>query len=629
MAKRELLIIGIDGAVPDFIKKFSKKGMLPNIASLIDDGVLAEAYPCVPCDTPTNWTTLATGATTATHGVTSFLIHVPGEPLDLGVSLRGRSSLSYFCKAEYFWDVAERFGFTPFIINYPVGWPGNLKRGAMSLFSWPIPESLPMIISPERIYVISNVLIGEEKELPPDVRTYSPPLKGKIVINGGLIREAKQLEIIVLDSTGNGYDSILLFVEENKKDFQILRKSSWSSWIELPIETTCGLLKGLFKVKLLNLTSDGKKLEIYRTRIFNKEGWTNPPTLGEKFIKNVLFKHELSFHVDEKRIPYDIYGVEKEYVLRNMREASCLAKMIKYAKETLGWNICYLHYHLLDGINHRFAAIYEGLTGHSSDEEERAREAVEFAYRIVDDFVGELIRTCVNENTIVVLVSDHGAVPTWKTVNLCLAFVNEGLLSYKWDSKLNKYVVDWNRTLAFPYYEPPYVWVNLKGREPHGIVDSKDYEDVREQIIDCLYSIKDNGRHVVSLALKKEDATILSQGGDRVGDVIYLLNPPYQIWDMRMEILNTAEMLPEIVSEGLIHNSHRVFGAHVYYLPTAKLGSFSVSSILIMKGPEINGGLELKKPINLIDVVPTLANLLNIPPPKNCEGKVIAEFLLD
>ncbi|MCD6470201.1 hypothetical protein J7L29_05325 [Candidatus Bathyarchaeota archaeon] len=96
-----------------------------------------------------------------------------------------------------------------------------------------------------------------------------------------------------------------------------------------------------------------------------------------------------------------------------------------------------------------------------------------------------------------------------------------------------------------------------------------------------------------------------------------------------MEILNTAEMLPEIVSEGLIHNSHRVFGAHVYYLPTAKLGSFSVSSILIMKGPEINGGLELKKPINLIDVVPTLANLLNIPPPKNCEGKVIAEFLLD
>ena len=89
MAKRELLIIGIDGAVPDLIKKFSKKGMLPNIASLIDDGVLAEAYPCVPCGTPINWTTLATGATTATHGVTSFLIHVPGEPLDLGVSLRG------------------------------------------------------------------------------------------------------------------------------------------------------------------------------------------------------------------------------------------------------------------------------------------------------------------------------------------------------------------------------------------------------------------------------------------------------------------------------------------------------------------------------------------------------------
>jgi len=50
----------------------------------------------------------------------------------------------------------------------------------------------------------------------------------------------------------------------------MLRKNSWSSWIELPIETTCGLLKKLFKVKLLNLASDGKKLEIYHIRIFNK-----------------------------------------------------------------------------------------------------------------------------------------------------------------------------------------------------------------------------------------------------------------------------------------------------------------------------------------------------------------------
>jgi len=53
MAK-ELLVIGIDGAVPPLIERFHEEGIIPNISSLIEDGVFAEAYPCPPCDTPTN-----------------------------------------------------------------------------------------------------------------------------------------------------------------------------------------------------------------------------------------------------------------------------------------------------------------------------------------------------------------------------------------------------------------------------------------------------------------------------------------------------------------------------------------------------------------------------------------------
>ncbi|MHA1432049.1 MAG: hypothetical protein ACTSRV_16915 [Candidatus Freyarchaeota archaeon] len=52
MSRKELLLIGIDGAIPDLVKLFSKKGVLPNITELIEKGVIAEAFPCVPCDTP-------------------------------------------------------------------------------------------------------------------------------------------------------------------------------------------------------------------------------------------------------------------------------------------------------------------------------------------------------------------------------------------------------------------------------------------------------------------------------------------------------------------------------------------------------------------------------------------------
>lgn len=68
-------------------------------------------------------------------------------------------------------------------------------------------------------------------------------------------------------------------------------------------------------------------------------------------------------------------------------------------------------------------------------------------------------------------------------------------------------------------------------------------------------------------------------------------------------------------------------GTHVYYLPTAKTGSFSVAAPLIISGPGVERGLELKKPVNMTDVVPTAAKLLNVLPPKDNEGRVLTEIL--
>ncbi|MHA1579779.1 MAG: alkaline phosphatase family protein [Candidatus Freyarchaeota archaeon] len=626
MSRKELLVIGIDGAIPDLVKLFSKKGVLPNITEMIEKGVIAEAYPCVPCDTPTNWTTLATGATTATHGATSFYLHVPGEPLDLGVSQRGRSQLSCYCRAEYFWDAAERNGYTPFVLNYPAGWPASFKKGAMSLFSWPTPESLPIIVSLEKTITTFEISPAQDATLPPGVETRSPPLETRLILEDILASEIASLKVLLIDSGGEGYDSILLFGAGGGANHQIVGKGEWSDEIEVPVETSYGVRRGVFRVRLEELTPDGESMVIHRTRILNPDGWTSPPDFGEKLVRNVLVKHDFSVATVEKRIPYDIYGTEKEYVAHNIQEADTLAKIVKHAKETIGWNMCYLHFHLLDSINHRYAAIYEGLAG-DSEEVKQAREMVELSYGIVDDFVGTLVETCLGENTVVVFVSDHGAVPTYKTVNIALALMEEGLLSYKWSKNRERYVVDWSETLAFPYFEPPYVWVNLKGREPHGAVSPEDYDSVRERVIDCLYNIKENGRRVVALALKREDAAVLSQGGDRTGDVVYLLNPPYQVWDDRIEILNAAEMLPESLSDGLIYDSRQIYGAHAYYLPTARRAKFSVSSTLIVSGKGVNEGLELKKPVSLIDVVPTLAEILGIPPPKDCEGKVLTDLI--
>ncbi len=47
-----------------------------------------------------------------------------------------------------------------------------------------------------------------------------------------------------------------------------------------------------------------------------------------------------------------------------------------------------------------------------------------------------------------------------------------------------------------------------------------------------------------------------------------------------------------------------------------------------MSGPGIREYVTSKKIVNLIDVAPTLAHLLQIPKPNNSQGKILNEFLI-
>lgn len=625
---RKILLIGIDQAIPCLLRRFVEEGILPNIGNLVENGVLAEAYPCPPCDTPTNWATIATGATTAVHGVTSFYIHIPGEPLDLGLRHRFRGQLSRYCAAEYFWDVADKRGLASFIINYPAGWPGNLSRGGMSLLTWPMPESLPRIVAPPASYVYAKDSEDPGLRITADerfsvLRSRSVPLRVSIKIAGANIEEPETIVAHIVDSEGRGYDSLVLHVEGK---YQVIRVGEWSGWIKVRINTVYGELPCLLKVRATGVAPDGGLLRLERTSVYNTKGWARPEWLGEQLVKNAM-AYELP---EEDIIGYMVRGKLEPYLREARMEALTLARAIRYAKEALGWQICFFHFHLLDSVNHRFlTSVYPKSPLYTEEDAEAAESNLEASYRIVDGLVGDLMRTCVDEETVVVLVSDHGAVPAWRIANIPSALVEAGLLSYKFDNSMKRFLVDWSRTQAFPYLEPTYVWVNLKGREPHGIVPEAEYEEVRERIIEALYSLRDpdTGSRIVKLALRKEEADFLGQDGERVGDVVYFLDPPYEIFDGRLEQLNTAELPPDLLVREAAYSAERCFGAHAYYLPTARLGEYTVSSILVLYGPGIREGVELRRKVNLVDIAPTLSYLLNIPRPRGSQGRVLHETL--
>jgi len=617
MKAKKLLLIGIDQSIPYLINRFLDEGILPNIGNLVENGIYGEAYSCPPCDTPTNWTTIATGATTAIHGVTSFYMHVPGEPLDFGMKYRSRTQLSKNCNAEYIWSVVEKQNLVPFVMNYPSGWSGNFEKGAMSLFTWPIPESLPRMIMPSTLL---NLALDVEANS--SIQSKCPNLTIDIILENRTIEEKKVLKFHIYCANGEDYDSLSINNHNNIMEF---KQQKWSEWIFIEIKTKFGLLPCILRVKILKIDLDEKSIEIQRSAIYNLKGWTDPESFAEKLIRNV-FEFDLP---KKKEVEFMIYGSMKRFLKSAREESITLARSIIYAKKELNWDFCYFHYHPLDTINHdSLAYLYKNSPLFTEKKAEKSIKNVETAYKIVDELVGELIRGCVDDNTTVVFVSDHGAIPIWKNVNIPLAFYNAGLTKYNWNHSVKKYLIDWKKSVVFPYMEPPFVWVNLENRDPSGVVKQGNYEDIRVKIIDALYNIRDpeNNEKVVQLALKKEDASKYGLNGDRIGDVVYFLKPPYGLFDGDLRSLDTSFLSKESFEGQICNPSRRFFGAHAYYLPETRFGEYSISVPLIIKGPGVKKGIPLKNSVKLIDLAPTLAHLLKIPNPKNASGTILHEI---
>ena len=619
MKSTKILLIGIDQSIPYLINKFLDDGVLPNIKRLINTGVYGEAYSCPPCDTPTNWTTIATGATTAVHGVTSFYMHLTGEPLNFGIRHRSRTQLSKNCKAEYIWNVAQNNGLTPFIMNYPSGWPGEFKKGAISLYSWSIPESLPRTIQ-------HSFSVELKLEQTPYNFSKSGSNSTTLIANLSLNKKVDQQEIFIKIHVYevNGNDQIAIQLNDHIEYLEF-KPQMWSQWIYVNINTIYGLLPCIFRLRFLKINKDKSKMDIECSAIHNLKGWTNPEFLAEKLIKNA-FEYDLP---EEQEVEFMIYGSMKKFLRSAREESKTLTRSVIYAQKELKWDLCYFHYHPLDTINHSsLAFLYDGSPLYNEVKAEKTLENVQLAYKIVDEMVGYLINDCVDDHTIVVFVSDHGAIPIWKIINIPLAFSRAGLIKFCWNDNVKKYIIDWKKTVAFPYMEPPFVWVNQENRDPHGIVKQKDYEDIRDKVIDALYEIKDpeTNDRIIQLALKREEASKYGLDGDRIGDVIYFLKPSYGLFDGDLSALDSSSITKRAFKGSICNLSRRFFGAHAYYLPETRLGDYSISVPLIMNGPGIKKGFRIKEKVELIDLAPTLTYILKIPEPKNAQGSVLHEI---
>jgi predicted AlkP superfamily phosphohydrolase/phosphomutase len=170
-------------------------------------------------------------------------------------------------------------------------------------------------------------------------------------------------------------------------------------------------------------------------------------------------------------------------------------------------------------------------------------------------------------------------------------------------SRLEGLKVDWARTTAWGsggYYGR--LFLNVKGREPHGLIEPKDYEATRDRLIAEIESLGDpHGRPIGTRVLKPESLYRMTRGTAPPDLFVYF-------GDLRWRSVGT-------VGTGEIHTFENDTGPDD--------ANHAPDGMLIMTGP----GIAPRGPISgmqLMDVTPTILRLFGLDVPTDLQGRVIA-----
>ncbi len=611
---RKAIVIGLDCLSPKLTLKFMREGLLPNMKRIMDEGVFAKALPCFPAWTPTNWTTIATGAYPGTHGVFMWGTHRPGEPLEQDV--RQWAMSSSICSAEYLWEAAARTG-RKTVLFYFVGYPQTTDKAIH--VDWLLsPGSYFFEICPAACYTTLKIG-GSEVSIQPatDWSNLPPmdlqPLECEVHVDPKVGGTGPTYHVLLMGNNGR-YNKIILSMDKNFEKGISIKRGEWTEWLLDEFDLDQGAVLGSIRFKLVELSEDAARIRLFRSQVYPLEGFTVPGDLARTLVEELgPYINEDAGHAYRKGwIDWETLEEELGYQIRWIGKAS------RHLMESTGASLYFIHWHLLDTLQHHCLGRIDPVGAmYDPTKADEAWEEMRKGFALADKLVGELSRIA-DEDTVVLVVSDHGNSPNRKRVSLVNLFVDKGWMATSQgpDGQLH---LDPARSKVM--VKSLHIYINLKGREPMGIVPPEEYESLRTEILDALWNLRDpiDGKPAIAMAVRKEDAGFMGMWGEGIGDVVFVYSPGHG-WT-GPEVLRMGEKRVVFASGGANHGPQP---------PWTETEISSNYATLIMKGPGVKNGKivgDCDPMVALVDIAPTLSHLIDCPMPAQSQGRILHELL--
>ena len=616
---KKMILLGLDGAVPTVIEEYVKQGLLPHFKRLMEQGYYTRALSSFPGVTPVNWATIATGSNPGTHGIVDFVLHEPGEPLTQGHS--GFSS--DMLQSETMWEALTRQGYRTATLNFPGSWPPRMdqmltvagegspathSRFELRASSCFATAGLQATMREADLLTLPEATIHLLPEWDPE--GHGPTLTVSLEYNG------PGNPVVRVKGNRNVLGSIDYTCTLNQ----------FSPWFQGTFEVHGKRHEGTFRVLLSRLETTTSTVEaaLYVSQVMPKNGITIPDELGQELIHAIgpFIENSGGRAFERGWVDDSVFLREGEY------KGLWLARAARYLIETDRVDAVFAKWHFLDHVQHLFWGYYDSVSPWYLDE--RAQHFEEFfqhAYQVADAMLGEALAV-LGPDDVLAVVSDHGHIAHLKAMSINNLLVANGLITLK---QKNPPVVDWTTTKAYAGPCLGHIHINLKGREPHGSVDPSAYAEVQQTLIKVLREFRDpeTGAYPVQLAIPIEDGKPFGQWGPRAGDVLYFMEAGYtgdiNWFPLTEDGIILLPLSPDIVStaeygEGKFIAS-KFQSAHGCGLPSRTLGRGTEEAICFLYGPPKISSASKNPVAHLLDVAPTLAELLGIDPPNQSEGR--------
>ena len=539
---RQVVILGIDGMDPVLLETLVDDGRMPNFSRLMARGDFSPLETSVVPQSPVAWSTFITGMDPGGHGIFDFLHRDPETmlpflsmakaipaseevtiPLGDWVLPLESGSTELLRKGRPFWQLLGENGVATTIFRMPVNFPPAeipLSRqisgmgtpdirgtsGTFSYYTERLPDNAAELTGGNayRVRVVDGTVKGT-------LHGPDNPFR-RTAADGG--RRGAGSPACTIDFTAF-IDTVASAADFRVGDREfILREGEWSDWVPLRFEAVPWLVDfhAMGRFFLKSVGKPGFELYVSPLQISLVDPVmpiSSPPEWSRSLCSCAGYFHTQEMPEETKAFRYGVLS-GREFWDQVMFVYAETERVLGCLLDDYDEGLLFLYVGTVDQASH--------MLWHYADERHPAHVADEFlragiakTYEAVDKMLGT-VTAALPEDAVVIVMSDHGFAPFYRSVNINTWLLEKGYIALKDPSRQGQYAlfanVDWSRTGAYALGLNS-LYVNLTGREREGSVAlGEEYEALLDRLEADLRALVDpeSGEAVVTAVTRPERA---------------------------------------------------------------------------------------------------------------------------